>query len=158
MSAIDISVKRPVGAIMFFVGILLLGVISLDKLSINLLPDLSYPKLTVLTQYPGSGPEEIEKFITAKLEAPLSSIPNIKEITSVSKEGNSIITLEFHWGTDMDFALLHTKEKTTEAEHVLPDDCDPPIILEWDPSSSPILVIVLQSKAMSLKRFWQKIS
>ncbi|MCK4764400.1 MAG: efflux RND transporter permease subunit [Candidatus Aminicenantes bacterium] len=151
MSAIDISVKRPVGAIMFFVGILLLGVISLDKLSINLLPDLSYPKLTVLTQYPGSGPEEIEKFITAKLEAPLSSIPNIKEITSVSKEGNSIITLEFHWGTDMDFALLHTKEKTTEAEHVLPDDCDPPIILEWDPSSSPILVIVLQSKAMSLK-------
>lgn len=151
MSVIDLSVKRPVGTIMFFVGILLLGYISLSKLSINLLPDLSYPKLTVFTQYPGSGPEEIEKFITTQLEGPLSSIPNVKKITSLSREGNSLITLEFHWGTDMDFALLHTKEKTTEAESLLPDDCDSPIILEWDPSSSPILISVLKSKEMNLK-------
>lgn len=151
MSVIDLSVKRPVGTIMFFVGIILLGYISLSKLSINLLPDLSYPKLTVFTQYPGSGPEEIEKFITSQLEGPLSSIPNVKKITSVSREGNSLITLEFHWGTDMDFALLHTKEKATEAESLLPDDCDSPIILEWDPSSSPILISVLKSEKMNLK-------
>ncbi len=136
---------------MFYVGILFLGIISLSKLSINLLPDLSYPKLSVLTQYPGSGPEEIEKFITTKLEGPLSSIADVKKIYSISKEGNSLITLEFHWGTDMDFALLHTKEKTTEAESMLPDDCDPPIILEWDPSSSPILIALLRSKTMNLK-------
>ncbi|MCK4836779.1 MAG: efflux RND transporter permease subunit, partial [Candidatus Aminicenantes bacterium] len=106
MSITDIAVKRPVGTVMFFIGIILLGFISLSKLSINLLPDLSYPKITVLTEYPGSGPEEIEKFITTKLEGPVNSISGVKKINSISKEGISIITLEFHWGTDMDFALL----------------------------------------------------
>ena len=151
MSIINLSVKRPVGTIMFFVGVILLGYVSLSRLSINLLPDLSYPKITVVTEYPGSGPEEIEKFITTKLEGPLSAIPNVKKIASFSKEAASIITLEFHWGTDMDFALLHTKEKTEEARRDLPEDCDPPVILEWDPTSSPIVTAILRSEGKSLK-------
>ncbi len=151
MSGIDIAVKRPIGTIMFYIGIIVLGFVSLYKLSINLLPDLSYPKLTVLTQYAGSGPEEIEKFITTKLEGPLSSVPGVKQINSVSKEGNSIITIEFHWGTDMDFALLHTKEKTEETRSVLPDDCDAPSILEWDPASSPIIIAIIKSDKRNLK-------
>jgi len=151
MSVVDTSVKRPIGTIMFYIGLIVLGAVSLYKLSINLLPDLSYPKLTVLTQYPGSGPEEIEKFITTKLEGPLSSVPSVKKINSVSKEGNSIITIEFHWGTDMDFALLHTKEKTEEVRSFLPDDCDSPSILEWDPSSSPIIIAILKSNKRNLK-------
>lgn len=152
MNITSVSVKRPIGAIMFFVGIILLGLISLSKLSINLLPDLSYPKITVLTEYPGSGPEEIEKFITTKLEGPVSSIAGVKKIDSISKEGISIITLEFHWGTDMDFALLHTKEKTEEAKIDLPDDCDDPIILEWDPSSSPIIISIMKSESRNMKK------
>lgn len=151
MSGIDVAVKRPIGTIMFYIGIIVLGFVSLYKLSINLLPDLSYPKLTVLTQYAGSGPEEIEKFITTKLEGPLSSVPGVKQINSVSKEGNSIITIEFHWGTDMDFALLHTKEKTEETRSVLPDDCDAPSILEWDPASSPIVIAIIKSDKRNIK-------
>ena len=151
MSIINLSVKRPVGTIMFFVGVILLGYVSLSRLSINLLPDLSYPKITVVTEYPGSGPEEIEKFITTKLEGPLSAIPNVKKIASFSKEAASIITLEFHWGTDMDFALLHTKEKTEEARRDLPEDCEPPMILEWDPTSTPIVTAILRSEGKSLK-------
>ncbi len=151
MSIINLSVKRPVGTIMFFIGVILLGYVSLSRLSINLLPDLSYPKITVMTEYPGSGPEEIEKFITTKLEGPLSAIPNVKNISSFSKEAASIITIEFHWGTDMDFALLHTKEKTEEARRDLPEDCDPPMILEWDPTSTPIVTAILRSKGKSLK-------
>jgi HAE1 family hydrophobic/amphiphilic exporter-1 len=136
---------------MFYIGVLLLGVVSLSKLSINLLPDLSFPKLTVVTDYPGAGPEEIERFITNELEGPLSSIPDVKKIDSVSKEGLSIITLEFHWGTDMDFALLHTKEKTEESRRRLPDDCQAPIVMEWDPSSSPILTVIMRSDTMDLR-------
>lgn len=151
MSVIDIAVKRPVGTVMFFIGVILLGFISLSRLSINLLPDLSYPKITVLTEYPGSGPEEIEKFITTKLEGPVNSISGVKKINSISKEGISIITLEFHWGTDMDFALLHTKEKTEEARRDLPDDCPAPVILEWDPSASPIIIAVMKSEDRTLK-------
>lgn len=145
MSVINLSVKRPIGTVMLYVGIILLGVISLLNLSINLLPDLSYPKITVLTQYPGSGPEEIERFITDELEGPLASIKGLKNLQSISKEGSSIITLEFHWGTDMDFALLHTKEKVEETRRDLPDDCDTPVILEWDPSSSPVITAILRS-------------
>lgn len=151
MSIIKTSVKRPVGTIMFFIGVLLLGYISLSKLSINLLPNLSYPKLSILTEYPGSGPEEVEKFITTKLEPPLASIPGIKRIDSVSREGVSIVTLEFHWGTDMDFALLHAKEKTEEVRRALPDDCDSPVIMEWDPTSSPILIATIRNKGRNLK-------
>ena len=151
MGITDLSVKRPIGTIMFFIGILLLGYISLTHLSINLLPDLSYPKITVLTEYQGSGPEEIEKFITSYLEPELTPIANVKKVTSISKEGISIITLEFHWGTDMDFALLHTKEKIEEMRRILPEDCEAPIILEWDPSSSPIITTILESKTMNMK-------
>lgn len=136
---------------MFYIGIIVLGVISWTKLSINLLPDLSYPKITIVTEYPGSGPEEIERFITTILEGPLSSITGVKKIDSISKEGISIVTLEFHWGTDMDFALLHTKEQVEGVIQNLPNDCDPPVILEWDPASSPIMTVILKSNVRDLK-------
>ena len=151
MSIINLSVKRPVGTIMFYVGIILLGIISLSRLAINLLPDLSYPKITVVTQYPGSGPEEIEKFITTYLESSLAAINGVKKITSISQEGVSIVTLEFHWGTDMDFAMLHTKEKTEEVRSSLPDDHQAPVIMEMDPSASPIMIAILTSDTVSLK-------
>lgn len=152
MNLINLSVKRPVGTIMFFVGIILLGVIAYLKLSINLLPDLSYPKITVVTDYPGSGPEEIERFITSILEGPLSSISDVKKIDSISKEGISIITVEFHWGTDMDFALLHTKEQVEGVRQNLPDDCEAPIIMEWDPTASPIMTVIMKSDKRNLKK------
>lgn len=136
---------------MFYIGILVLGVVSLGKLSVNLLPDLSYPKITVVTHYPGSGPEEIERFITNVLEGPLSSISGMKNIDSISREGISIITLEFHWGTDMDFALLHTKEQMEGVTQLLPKDCDPPVIYELDPSASPIMTVILKSTKRDLK-------
>lgn len=151
MSIINLSVKRPVGTIMFYVGIILLGIISYTKLAINLLPDLSFPKITVVTQYPGSGPEEIEKFITSSLEGPLAAIKGVKKIDSLSQEGVSIVTLEFHWGTDMDFAMLHTKEKTEEVRSSLPDDHQPPVIMEMDPSASPIMIAIISSDTVSLK-------
>jgi HAE1 family hydrophobic/amphiphilic exporter-1 len=152
MSLINLSVKRPVGTIMFYIGIILLGAISLSKLSQNLLPDLSYPKITVVTDYPGAGPEEIERFISSVLEGPLSSISDIKKIDSISKEGISIITLEFHWGTDMDFALLHTKEQVEGVRQNLPDDCEAPIIMEWDPTASPIMTVIMKSDKRNLKK------
>ncbi len=152
MSVIDLSVKRPIGTIMFYIGIILLGFISVSKLSINLLPDLSYPKISVVTDYPGLGPEEIERFITSELEGPLSSITGVKKINSVSKDGISIISLEFHWGTDMDFALLHTKERVEEVRSRLPDDHTAPVILEWDPSSAPIITAIIKSDSRSLKK------
>ncbi len=143
MKLIRLCVQRPVGTVMFFVGVLLLGYVSLRKLSVELLPSLSYPKLSVLTEYPGAAPEEVEKMVTEPLESELSSIPSLRRITSSSREGISLITLEFHWGTNMDFALLHAKEKIEEASQSLPSDCSKPTLLQWDPSSRPIIIAVL---------------
>lgn len=151
MSIINVSVKRPISTIMFFVGVILLGFISLANLPINLLPDLSYPKITVYTNYPGLSPEEMEKFVTTRLEGSLSAIDGIKRVNSVSRDGVSVITLEFHWGTDMDFAHLHTKEKVEEARNNLPEDCPSPEILEMDPSSAPIIIAVIKSKERKIR-------
>ncbi len=151
MSLTEIAVKRPVATIMFFIGIILLGVISLRNLSVDLLPAIAYPKITVVTEYPGALPEEIEKIITRPLEAQLSPISGVKNIKSVSREGVSIITVEFHWGTNMNFALLHVKEKVEESSDFLPKEAKKPQIFEFDPSTRPIIIAVVKSKGKTLK-------
>ena len=152
MKLIRLCVRRPVGTVMFFVGILLLGYVSLRNLTIDLLPSISYPKLTVITEYPGATSEEVEKMITDPLEASLSSIPSLKKIDSISREGLSIISLQFHWGTNMDFALLHTKERVESASERLPEDCGKPSIIQWDPSSRPIIIAVLSGGSVGQLR------
>ncbi len=152
MSLTSLSVRRPVATVMFFLGVILLGVVSLRNLTVDLLPSLSYPKLTVITEYPGAAPEEVERFITVPLESRLAPVAGVKRVKSISREGLSIITLEFHWGTNMDFALLHVKEKVEEASDVLPEGCSKPRIYEWDPSSRPILIAVVKSSKGQLGR------
>ncbi len=114
------SIERPVTTAMFFIAVVLLGFVSLRRLSVDLLPNISYPKLSVVTQYPGVAPEEMETLVTAPLEAAVSRIPGLQGVESISKEGVSYLTLEFVWGTDMDFALLHTREKLDGARDGLP--------------------------------------
>jgi HAE1 family hydrophobic/amphiphilic exporter-1 len=145
MRLIEAAVKRPVATVMVFVGVMMLGVISLRHLAIDLLPDLSFPKLAVLTEYAGAAPEEVEALITANLESLLAPVPGVKRVSSVSREGISLISLEFHWGTDMNFALLHTKEKVEEARSLLPGDCPLPRIIEMDPASKPIVIAVAET-------------
>jgi HAE1 family hydrophobic/amphiphilic exporter-1 len=146
MNLTETAVKRPVATVMVFVGVVLLGIISLRNLAIDLLPDLSFPKLSVLTEYAGAAPEEIENLITANLESVFAPIPGVKRVSSVSREGISLVSLEFHWGTDMNFALLHTKEKVEEARSLLPGDCAVPRIIEMDPASKPIVIAVVETR------------
>ena len=122
------------------------AIISLRNLAIDLLPDLSFPKLSVLTEYAGAAPEEIENLITANLESVFAPIPGVKRVSSVSREGISLVSLEFHWGTDMNFALLHAKEKVEEARSLLPGDCAVPRIIEMDPASKPIVIAVVETR------------
>ena len=111
MKITQISLQRPVTVTMFFLAVILLGVVSLRQLSVDLLPDINYPRLSVITQYPGVAPQEVETLVTRPLEASVSRIPGLRRVESISQEGLSILSLEFSWGTDMDFALLHTREK-----------------------------------------------
>jgi HAE1 family hydrophobic/amphiphilic exporter-1 len=159
MKITHLTVKRPVTTFMFFLAIVLLGFVSLRELSVDLLPDISYPKLSVVTQYSGVAPEEVETLITTPLEAAVSRIPGLRRVESVSKEGVSFMTLEFTWGTDMDFAMLHTREKLDGALHQLPDNVEEPTIIPLDPHSKPIIILSVSGERslLELKEFSEEV-
>ena len=159
MKITQLSIKRPVTIFMFFLAIVLLGFVSLRELGVDLLPDISYPRLSVMTQYAGVAPEEIETLVTSPLEAAVSRIPGLRRVESVSKESFSYMTLEFSWGTDMDFAMLHTREKLDSVRDRLPEDVESPTIIPLDPQSRPIIILAIsgESSLLELKEFSEEL-
>lgn len=142
-----VAIRRPVATLMFYCGVVFLGFVSLRHLSIDLLPDISFPRLSVVTSCPGSAAEEVESLITAPLEAAVSGIPGLRRVESVSKEGVSFLSLEFNWGIDMDMTLLHTREKLDSIRANLPEEAENPTIVSVDPQSQPVLIIAILAKA-----------
>jgi multidrug efflux pump subunit AcrB len=105
------AINRPVTVTMFVVAFVLFGLVSLDRLSLNLLPDISYPSLTIQTDYQDAAPEEIESLITRPIEEAVGVVPGLTRLTSVSRSGQSEVIMEFSWDTKMDFASLEVREK-----------------------------------------------
>ncbi len=159
MKITKFTINRPITTFMFFLAIVLLGFVSLRELSVDLLPDISYPRISVITEYPGVAPEEIETLITSPLEAVVSTVPGLRKVESISKEGVSFMTLEFDWGTDMDFAVLHTREKLDNARYSLPEDAGRPTIILLDPQSKPIMILALSGERslLELKEFAEEL-
>jgi HAE1 family hydrophobic/amphiphilic exporter-1 len=137
MKIIDISTRRPVTIAMFTLAVVLFGVVSLFRLKINLLPDLTYPTLTVRTEYPGAAPAEIENLITKPIEETLGVVKSVNRVSSISRSGQSDVILEFAWGTNMDYAGLDVREKLDALE--LPLEVERPSVLRFDPSLDPIM-------------------
>ncbi len=141
MKLIKFSVSHPVTLTVIAIAIIVFGFISYSQLPINLLPELSYPTITVKTELSGASPQEIENLITKPLEEAVGVVSNVVKITSYSRPGVSEIIVEFAWGTNMDFASLNMREKIDAVR--LPDDATKPILLKYDPSSEPIMRIGL---------------
>jgi len=137
----EFSVRRPVATAMVYLGVILLGGVSLSRLSVDLLPDLAYPKLTVWTPYADAGPIEIEEFVTKPIEEAASTVAGLRKVRSVSREGLSLVMLEFHWGVDMDFASLAVREKLDQLRWILPREAGRPSILRLDPRSQPVMAL-----------------
>jgi HAE1 family hydrophobic/amphiphilic exporter-1 len=143
MALPDLSLRRPVATWMLFVAVAVLGVVSFLRLPIDLLPDVSFPTLSVWTTYPDAGPEEIERFVTEPIEGALWRVPGVREVTSRSREGQSLVRLEFGWGTDMEFATLNTRERLDNLRETLPTTSERPVILRSDPQSDPVMNIAI---------------
>ena len=137
------AIHRPVTTAMIFLAVVLLGFVSLRQLRVELLPDIGYPRLSVVTRFAGVAPEEMETLITAPLEAAVSRIPGLRGIDSISREGVSFLSLEFAWGVDMDFALLHAREELGNARKGLPLDAENPVIIPLDPGTRPIMILAV---------------
>ncbi|MDX1481942.1 MAG: efflux RND transporter permease subunit [Woeseiaceae bacterium] len=142
---IEIATERRVTIVMFTVAVLLFGLVSLSRLAVNLLPELSYPTVTIRSELPGAAPVEIENLLTKPIEEAVGVIRNVRTVRSVSRSGQSDVTLEFLWGTDMDLAGVDVREKVDILE--LPLEASRPLLLRFDPSSEPIMRIGLLRKA-----------
>lgn len=146
MSLPLLSIRRPITVLMFYTGLVLLGVIAFQNLAVDFLPSVKIPKLAVQTSYPNVSPEEIENAVTQPLEATLGTVTGVKKVSSVSREGLSIITAEFYWGTNMDFAMLEVREKLDQMRASLPREAGRPTILRVDPSAEPIMTIAVSEE------------
>ena len=140
MSLPRLAVRRPVAVAMCFVAVVLFGSVSLLRMPVSLLPDIAFPRLVVWTTIPETGPIEVERSVTEPIEETLSTAPGVGSIRSVSREGQSLVTLLFPWGTDMDFAQLHVRERLDDMSGALPDRAERPTVLRVDPGADPILV------------------
>jgi len=144
MQLVDFATRRRVTIVMCMVAIALFGFVSLARLKVNLLPDLSYPTLTVRTELVGAAPLEIENLITRPVEEAVGIIRNVRQVRSVSRSGQSDVTLEFVWGTDMDLAGIEVREKLDLLQ--LPLEAKRPLLLRFDPSTEPVMRFALLDK------------
>ena len=137
MKIVDIATDRRVTIFMITFAVIIFGFVSYDRLSLNLLPELSYPTITVRTELEGAAPLEIENLITKPIEEMVGTIKGIRTIRSVSRSGQSDVTLEFTWGTNMDYAGVDIREKLDQL--TLPLEAERPILLRFDPSTEPVM-------------------
>jgi HAE1 family hydrophobic/amphiphilic exporter-1 len=141
---IEIATERRVTVVMLMVAVVLFGMVALSRLDLNLLPDVSYPTITIRTELTGAAPVEVENLITKPIEEAVGVIRNVRLVRSVSRSGQSDVTLEFLWGTDMDVAGVEVREKLDLL--FLPLEASRPLLLRFDPSSEPIMRLGLLYK------------
>jgi multidrug efflux pump len=150
MSLSSVSINRPVLATVFAIVILLFGVVGVTFLGIREFPSVDPPIISVSTSYPGANSDVIETQITEPLEQSINGIPGIRSLTSVSRQGNSDITVEFELSVDMETAANDTRDKVSQAMRMLPRDCDPPVVAKADADASPIMFLTIESSKRSL--------
>jgi len=131
---------------MLFIGIAVLGLLSFNQISIDFLPAVQIPEMMVLTSYSGAAPEAVEKGVTEPIESILGTVNGLKRITSISREGMSLVRLEFYWGRNIDYALVEVREKLDVMRGLLPEESARPTILRIDPSSEAIMTLSLTSQ------------
>jgi HAE1 family hydrophobic/amphiphilic exporter-1 len=140
------AVHRPIFTVMIVLIVILLGIISLLRLPIDLMPDISYPTVSVSCIYENAGPEEIEELITRPIEEAMSAVPGVEEVTSVSVEGQGTVRVTFTWGTDLDAAANDIRDRLDRVMQRLPEEADRPTLRKFDLASFPILILGASSR------------
>jgi HAE1 family hydrophobic/amphiphilic exporter-1 len=145
MSIAGFCVKRPVLTTMVTLIVVVFGFASFTRLPIDLLPELTYPTLTVSTSYGNASPEEMETLITQHIEEAVAAVPGVEDITSTSAEGSSSVRVTFTWGTDLDVAANDIRDRVDRVIRNLPDDADRPQIRKFDVAAFPVVILGVSS-------------
>jgi HAE1 family hydrophobic/amphiphilic exporter-1 len=141
MKLSEFSVKHPIFTIMLTLIVIVLGAVSFARLPIDLMPDVTYPTLSIQTSYENASPQEIEELISRPIEAALSAVPGVENIFSTSSEGSSSVRVTFSWGTDLDAASNDIRDRLDRVIPVLPEDASRPRLRKFDLASFPILIL-----------------
>ncbi len=141
MKIYETAVRKPVSTILIFIGAIILGLFSLNRLSVDLYPEMDLPALSVLTTYAGASAADIEQNVTKVLEDQLNTVANLKTMTSSSQDNMSVVTLEFEWGSNLDEASNDVRDVLGRIETYLPDNVDKPMIIKFNSSMIPIMFL-----------------
>jgi hydrophobic/amphiphilic exporter-1 (mainly G- bacteria), HAE1 family len=139
MSLPGLAVKRRVTFLMIFILVLGFGLFSLARLKLDMWPDITFPMVVVITQYEGAAPEDIEELVTRPVEEACAAVEGVKEVTSESKSGASVVFVEFNWGTDIDQAEIDIRKNLDMYRDYMPADAKEPLTFAFDPSLEPIM-------------------
>ena len=150
MNISELSIRRPVLALVMTIIILIFGLIGYTYLGVREYPTVDNPIISVNCSYPGANADVIENQITEPLEQNINGIPGIRSLSSVSSQGSSRITVEFELSVDLETAANDVRDKVSRAQRLLPRDCDPPTVSKADADAMPILMVALQSDKRSL--------
>ena len=146
MKITQVAVDRPIATAMVFLIILVIGVMGFRFLPVDLLPPIEWPQLTVRTNYPNVGPEEIERIVTDRVENALAGVPNVEKITSRSQEGQSRVTLEFTQGTNVDEAANDVRAALDRIRDDFPPEVESPRLWKFDPDNFPVVILGARSE------------
>jgi len=136
----EFSVERPVTITMLILIVVVVGVISLSNLGLDLMPDITFPVMSVVTSYEGVASEEMENIVTKPIEEVVATVKNVKKVNSFSQEGLSAVMVELEWGANLDLLAQDIRDRLDMISDFLPEDMDKPIVVKFDPSMMPISV------------------
>ncbi|MCA9515349.1 MAG: efflux RND transporter permease subunit [Myxococcales bacterium] len=146
MSVTRLAVHRPIGTSILYAAVLLVGAVAVDQLAVDLLPQVDFPRISVVTQYEGIGPEEIETLITRPIERTVATVDGVEQIEAESAEGLSRVQLHFAWGTDLNAAVADVRSQLDRLGNVLPEDATRPVVYKFDLASIPIASLGLSGR------------
>jgi HAE1 family hydrophobic/amphiphilic exporter-1 len=135
----EFSVKRKVTASMMAMILVVLGAISFTRLGLDFFPDLEFPTVSIITSYSGASSEDIENVLTRPLEQIVSSVNRVKKVTSQTSEGVSVISVEFEWGTNLDFAAQDVRDQIGLYKQFLPEEAGDPLVMKFSFSAFPVI-------------------
>src|SRR5512137_1944884 len=149
-----LALKNPVLILMLSLMLIILGVVSLNRLSVDLFPDITVPVIRVVTFYTGAGPEDIEKSITQPIERAVSAAPGVDRVESSSKQGVSLISVWFNYGTNLDNAMFDVSQRIAQILNTLPPGIQQPFVMKFDISSIPVVGVTVRSDALDEKQLY----
>ena len=146
MKIYESAVRKPISTILLFVGVMVFGLFSLSRLSVDQYPEIEIPQISVITMYPGANAADIETNITRVLEDNLNTVNNLKKLTSKSQDNVSMITVEFEYGSDLNEGANEIRDVVSRVQSMLPDEVDYPTIFKFSTSMMPIMMLAVTAE------------